>query len=220
MGLILQRNWADIVYPWLLNHGYVNILDSILVYLSEPFDPYIVWKMDAIKFPINSFEIYFIAMCFSILAYTAGSLLIRPQLFELQKILNREDKIESRKDEKPIMGFSLMGMLDKVVGIDQNYTFWDKVIAWSVMAWTFGYSFLIMFVGVILWNIWEPWSLDMWSNYFFTVIVVSAIVVGAISTVWFLIGGSMDLRRLFLDLATRKRDPLDNGQVYHTAEKS
>ncbi|MFA6929808.1 MAG: hypothetical protein WCT05_05730 [Lentisphaeria bacterium] len=34
-----------------------------------------------------------------------------------------------------------------------------------------------------------------------------------VSTIWFLIGGIVDLRRLFKDLALRVNDPLDDGRV-------
>ena len=42
--------------------------------------------------------------------------------------------------------------------------------------------------------------------------------VAVISTVWFLIGGIRDIRRLFIDLANRVEDPNDNGQVLHEKE--
>ena len=38
-------------------------------------------------------------------------------------------------------------------------------------------------------------------------------IVAAISTVWFSIGGAIDLRRLFIDLKNRKDNPLDDGRV-------
>ena len=38
-------------------------------------------------------------------------------------------------------------------------------------------------------------------------------VVGIITSVWFFIGGVIDLRRLFRDLEARKRDFSDDGRV-------
>ncbi len=38
-------------------------------------------------------------------------------------------------------------------------------------------------------------------------------MLGVISTVWFLIGGIIDIRKLFRDLAASIDDPLDNGRV-------
>ncbi|MBN8710781.1 MAG: hypothetical protein J0I10_15455, partial [Verrucomicrobia bacterium] len=45
-----------------------------------------------------------------------------------------------------------------------------------------------------------------------TSLVVTGIV-GIISTFWFFIGGVIDIRRLFRDLAARVDNPLDNGMV-------
>ncbi len=38
-------------------------------------------------------------------------------------------------------------------------------------------------------------------------------IIGVISTVWFMIGGIVDIRRLFRDLAARIDNPLDDGWV-------
>ena len=36
---------------------------------------------------------------------------------------------------------------------------------------------------------------------------------GVVSTVWFMIGGVIDIRRLYRDLTARVNDPLDDGWV-------
>ena len=104
-------------------------------------------------------------------------------------------------------------MVDKILGIDENYTKGDKIIAWSVMLWTVGFNFVIMFLGVIVWNMFSPWSGDDWSVYFYITSIFAALAVGAVSTVWFLIGGIVDTKALFRDLKARVANPLDNGQV-------
>lgn len=50
-------------------------------------------------------------------------------------------------------------------------------------------------------------------GYFFITKIVAALIIGIISTVWFMIGGLVDLRRLFRDLAARTTNPLDDGRV-------
>jgi hypothetical protein len=42
---------------------------------------------------------------------------------------------------------------------------------------------------------------------------VVGITVGSVSTVWFMIGGMVDIRRLFKDLSMRVDNPLDDGWV-------
>ena len=67
-GIILQRNWADYFYPWLEQLRWVEPLDNLLRTISAPFSPYVAWAMDPVKYPINSREIYFMAMISGILA--------------------------------------------------------------------------------------------------------------------------------------------------------
>ena len=43
--------------------------------------------------------------------------------------------------------------------------------------------------------------------------------VGVVSTFWFLIGGIVDLRRLFRDLAQRKADFTDTGWIGEEEKK-
>ncbi|MFA6814937.1 MAG: hypothetical protein WCS73_01410 [Lentisphaeria bacterium] len=54
---------------------------------------------------------------------------------------------------------------------------------------------------------------EWWSWYFFITVVVVGIIVGVVSTIWFMWGGIIDLKRLFKDLAIRVDNPLDNGWV-------
>ena len=72
---------------------------------------------------------------------------------------------------------------------------------------------MISFIAVVIWNWFDPWPAEWWSIYFFITLVVVGIIVGSVSTVWFMIGGIVDLRALFRDLASRKNNPLDDGWV-------
>ena len=75
------------------------------------------------------------------------------------------------------------------------------------------FQFGIMFVGVAIWNWISPWPASWWSTYFFITVVVVGVIVGVVSTVWFMTGGIIDVRRLYRDLAARVNDPLDDGWV-------
>lgn len=75
------------------------------------------------------------------------------------------------------------------------------------------FNFGILFVGVAIWNLIRPWLAEYWSMYFFITTIATALVVGAVSTVWFLVGGIVDTRALFRDLAKRVANPLDDDRV-------
>ena len=83
----------------------------------------------------------------------------------------------------------------------------------SVFIYSFIYAFLLMFVGVAVWNMISPWPVKWWGYYYFFSTLVVGGIIGIISTVWFMWGGIKDIFQLFRDLAARKVDPDDNGVV-------
>ena len=210
LGLFLQRNWVMTVYPWIERHGWVGTVNTVLRTISGPFEPYIHWRMDAVKFPINSYEIFFLSMILAILSYIIGSYLTYKP-FNLDKLLHRG--IYSDEPEIKSTPWTWKNIFNKLISITPEYTTGDKVIAWSVFIYTFVYKILISFFLVILWNAFFPWPTEYWNLYFLITSLIIPGILGVITTVWFFCGGIIDARRLFVDLAKRKEDPLDNGQV-------
>jgi len=211
-GIAVQRNWADIVYPFLKNRGWDVPIGNFLETVSAPLNPYVVWKMDPVKFPINSYEIYLVTMFITLVIYCAVSLLTQKEPFNLDRMLHRgiySDDGQVKVPEK----MTFRKILGKMVGITSEYTLGDRVIAWSVFWYSFVYHFLICFVLVVIWNLISPWPVEWWGTYFFIKTLLIPCVVAFISTFWFGIGGAVDLFRLFRDLEHREADVLDNGQV-------
>lgn len=213
-GVLLQRNWAAHVYPLLDHLGWTNTVAVGLETLSAPFTPYIVWQMDPVKFPINSNEIFFISMILGIFFYCTVSFLTRKEPFNLDRMLHRGIYSDAPAAEPEVRAkHTLWEKLIQVIGIDENYTRGDKIIAWSVFIYSFVYTFCGCFLGVIAWNAFSRWPIEYWSRYFFIVNLLVPGTVAAISTVWFSIGGIIDLRKMFRDLAARVDNPLDDGRV-------
>jgi Na+/proline symporter len=211
-GLFVQRNWADLLYPWLSERGWVDPLARFLEAVSSPFNPYIVWKMDPVKFPINSYELYFIAMISGVVAYVVGSLLTYKKPYNLDRLLHRGVyDVEGR--EKIKTPWNMRTVWGKLVGITPEYTRGDKIIAWSVVGYAIVYKFGICFLAVLIWNLISPWPTHWWSTYFFITSLVVTAIIGIVSTFWFFIGGSIDTVKLFKDLKARVDNPLDNGVV-------
>lgn len=214
-ALLLQRNWAQTVYPFLDHRGWVQPLDTVLRSVTAPLSPIVVWRMDPVKFPVNSIEVMFLAMVCGVIAYVAGSLLSSRQPFNLDRLLHRGpySNAEDQVVGEPGARRSGATWLGKFIGITPEFSFGDKVLTWSVFVYTFVYNIGLCFVGVLVWNLIAPWPLQWWSHYFFVTSLCVSAVIGIISTVWFLIGGIIDTRRLMRDLENRVDNPLDDGRV-------
>jgi len=211
-GMLMQRNWARYIYPWLEEAGLVDSVASFLTTVSRPLNPFIVWEMNRLKFPINSYEVYFLAMFTSLVVYCAVSLLTYKKPFNLDRMLHRG--IYAVEGEKKIhSAWTLKTVWSKLVGITPEYTRGDRIIAWSVFCYSFVYKFFIAFVFVVVWNLFSPWPIEWWGHYFLIVSLVIPGIAAAVTAVWFTWGSSRDLISLFRDLKHRVANPLDNGMV-------
>lgn len=211
-GVLFQRNWADIIYPFLEKMGWVEGVGHFLAAVSRPFNPYIVWKMNRLKFPVNSYEVYFMAMLLSLIVYCAVSWATCRRPFNLKRMLHRgRYAIEGEKKIHP--KWTLRTIFGNLIGVTPEYSCGDRILAWSVFIYSFVYTFLGTFVVVAVWNVFSPWSVQWWSYYFLVVILIVPGAAATFTAVWFGIGSTVDLFRLFRDLRKRIANPLDNGMV-------
>ena len=211
-GWLISHNWANHVYPWLERRGWIPALSVFLEKVSAPFNPIVVWEMDAARFPINAYERLFIALVISIICYVVASLIAYRKPFNLEKMLHRGEYA----DDKSICiktKWSLKTVFGKLIGITPEYSLGDRIIARGVFTYTFIYRFLVCFVLVLILNAISPWKPRHWSIYYLITLVIVPSIVGVMSTIWFSVGGVIDLKRMFHDLAARKRDFTDDGRV-------
>jgi hypothetical protein len=211
-GMFMQRIWAQYAYPFIDRIGWTGACDKFLRAVSSPFTPYVDWRMDPVKFPINSWELLGIAMVGGLIIYIGVSLLTFRKPYNLERMLHR-GKYSIDGEKRLTSAWTWRSFMGKLIGITPEYTRGDRWLAWSVFAYTFGYQIGLCFVVVVIWNFISPWPAEWWSLYFYINSVLIAAIIGVVSTVWFMIGGFIDTRRLFRDLAVRLDNPLDNGQV-------
>ena len=225
-SIFLNRCWADTIYPFLQNHGWVEPVGNFLSTVSGPFNPYVVWNINPVKCPINAYEMLFMIVCFTISIYVLVSLSqtlrisLHPfgiswredKLFNLERMLHR-GKYSVDGEVKTQMKWSFRNVFSKLIGITPEYSLGDKFIAWGLFCYSIVYQFGIMFLLVFAWNSFHRWPLKWWSYYFFIEMLAVPVIVGGFSTVWFGIGGFVDLFRLFRDLKTRVVNVLDDGRV-------
>lgn len=214
-GIILQRSWADIVYPLLERNLWVEPVDNFLKVISSPFNPYIAWSLNPVKFPITSVEWYFLSILGGILAYLLVSWLTCRTPYNLDRMLHRGIYSDHKAvDTVPTPHRTFyQKFCHIVIGITPEYTLGDKIISYAAFINTFVINFLIIFVGSILWNFISPWPAEWWGIRTYIVVVILGSLVGGISTVWFIWGGIRDIRQLFSDLEHRRSNHLDNGRV-------
>lgn len=214
LGILAQKYWVSGIYPWLYEHNLVQTVAVWLEWASGPFEPIIHWRMSSEKFPINSQEIYGLTMLLSIGLYVIVSLITSRggRVFNMDRMLHR-GKYHREGQQLEFPPLTLRSAFTRLIGIDNQYTRGDKILAWSVFIYSFGWGFVVSFVVIAIWNVISPWSNEGWSMWFFLNNFLLAGAIGAVSTVWFTIGGTMDLRRLFRDLAQKEANVLDDGRV-------
>ena len=211
-SIFIQRNWADLVYPWLERLNAVEGVGRFLEAASRPFNPYISWTMDPVKFPINSYELYFITMLVTLVLYVVVSYATMKEPFNLDRMLHRGIyNVDGVKKAK--LRWTLGSIFSSMLGITKEHTRGDKFISWGFFLYSFVYSFGIVFVMVVIWNSISPWPMEWWGKYFFIISLAVPGVMAVFATFWFGIGGFIDLFRLFRDLKARVANPLDDGRV-------
>ena len=218
-GMLTQRYWASHIYPFLERNDYVEAVGEFLEKVSRPMNPIIVWEMNPKKFPINSIEIYALAMIVSLTLYVIGSFLTYKGPFNMDKMLHR-GIYNVDNEPKPKTEWKLSVIFRNLVGINSQYTKFDKFIAYFTFYYSFVFSFFIGFVVVFFWNLFESWKPIAWSWYFFLYTLVVPGTLAFFSTFLFTIGGWKDLIQLFRDLkaGAGKTDDSDNGMVVKEEE--
>ncbi len=206
-----------------MNHqGLYQAVDAICKFVTAHLGPIIVWNLNPHKFPINSTEIGFMCNILCVISYTVVSLCTCHEPFNMDRMLHRGiyavggPKVAPKKEDLSHLSLParIGHFLNKnFIGIDENYTKGDKILAYSVFAYSFGYSFVTLFLLPVIWNFFSPWEIQWWSTYFFIKNLVVSVIIAVISTFWFGICGTRDLMQLYKDLAAKEVDVLDDGRV-------
>jgi len=210
-GVVLQRNWGNFFYPLLVHYNSVEAVTSFFAAVSAPLNPYVVWEVTPYKFPVNAVELNILCIFFSTAVYFLVSLVTCRRPFNLDRMLHR-GKYNTDGLVEAKFTWSWKNFFSKTVGITNEYTRGVRIIAWSV----FGYSFVIVFGSfllIVIWNMFHRWPDAWWGNYLLIMKIVIPCIIGIVTTVWFFVGGVIDLKRLFRDLKKRLVDNDDNGMV-------
>lgn len=170
-------------------------------------------------FWLNGLQMFCLAAFLASLVYVVVSLLTKPKPgFSMDKMLHRGQY--DTAGEKEVVSTKKRGFLARIAGIDDEYTPFDKFVAYGVVAWGF-FWFAVFIVGTIYALRVKPGE-DFWARYWVIDVTIWC-VVGVITVCWFLWCGFKDLKKLFVGLDQVKEDASDDGTVsqeYSLSEKS
>jgi SSS family solute:Na+ symporter len=167
-------------------------------------------RAHAERFPVNGQIISGCIMGVCAVLFLGVSLLTCRRPYDLDRLLHRgayrvadEHKVEIAR------GFSLK----RFAGVNENFTRGDRLIAYFTFWW--GLVPNILNLGVVAWCVFvERWQPLRWWGWYRFWSVDLAVVGGIITTVWFTLGVTRDMRRLFRDLRNARPDDTDDGQVH------
>ncbi len=192
-GLYWTRGTTAGAFSALIFGAVCSVIGIILPYLYE-------------NFPFNGQQMFFFAMILSSLIYVIVSLLSSCEKFNMDKMLHRGKY--AAKDE----GYSVAPAktIRERLGITSEFTFSDKVIAYSLFLiilcyWLF---FLAVTFTDLAGGITEQWWLKYWRFRIWFIVVVTSI-----TTIWFSIGGIKNAFEMFNRLKKIKLDEYDDGRV-------
>ena len=211
VSIAIDRNWADVIYPWLERHHWTESVGNVLEKISDPL-PWIQWEMNAQRCPINAYEFSFFISLLTLALYIIVSYLTCKKPFNLDRMLHR-GKYNLDGENKDTEKLTFKNAFRKLLGITPEYSKGDKAIAWGFFIYSFVYQFFIVFLLVLILNLTGVWQVEWWSKYFFVVQLLIPGILAFVTTFWFGYGGIKDLIQLFRDLETRTVNHLDNGTV-------
>ncbi|MBR2344848.1 MAG: sodium:solute symporter [Lentisphaeria bacterium] len=211
-GIVLQQVWdygdgTGLVY-WLAEHTNWQWVQNNIANATSA----ISGVNAMVKFPINGQWIHFICVAASVILYVVISLIEhyvfgKPD-FNLEKMLHR-GKYDTANEH--VEQSSEVGWLARRLGITKEFTLGDKIIYGATILWT-----LFWFLVFIVFTIWQfafngvpnEWWLRLWHFKIYLTLIL-----GVGCTIWFLIGGIIDVVGLFKALANSIQNDADDGSV-------
>ncbi|MHC4414308.1 MAG: sodium:solute symporter family protein [Planctomycetota bacterium] len=151
-------------------------------------------------------EMTFIAIAASVTVYVLVSLLGSRRAFNMDRLLHR--------GKYAVAGESSVDYQDartwlERLGIDREFTGWDRFVALVTIGWPIAWT--LVFLAGTVYNLMADVPSESWLRFWYGwtwIILLASVAV----TVWFTIGGVLDIRYLFRHLR-RLDNPREDGRV-------
>ena len=212
LGYIGMKQYWTHFYGFLKDIGWLEGFTAVIEGISRPLEPIVVWRVNPYKCFVNAYEFNLVVTLLCLVIYLVVSKLTCKEPFNLDRMLHR-GKYNLDKNNQTKSVWTWKTVFGKLIGITPEYSFWDRVVAYSIFSYSIVYRFIGTFIIIAIWNIFQHWPKEWWSNYFLITSLIVPGIVTVIVAIWFGIGSVRDMIQLFRDLKTRKINFLDNGQV-------
>lgn len=163
------------------------------------------------RVPLNGMQLTMVSIVGAFAAYAVVSLFTCREPFDMDRMLHR-GRYRVAGEEGPVAPLRKGFAWGKVLGINEYFTRGDKIIATTTFGWTMFWAAVAL--AILLWNVLvKHFTSDQWFEYYYFTAIVIPLALSLVTTVWFTIGGSVDLIKLVRSLRTAKQDDSDDGTV-------
>lgn len=161
-------------------------------------------------FPLNLAVVAFFVTVISALTYIFVSLATHKKCgdYNLERMLHRG---KYRVAGEQVQEEEVRSKWAQIIGITREFSRGDKALAYAMVGWNA--VWFLWFVGFSIANLMFPISDGVWATYHYIYTIAIPVVLSVPATIWFTVGGIMDIKALFHTLATTVRDASDDGRV-------
>ncbi|MBC2592934.1 sodium:proline symporter [Ruficoccus amylovorans] len=165
-------------------------------------------------FPLNGMQVSFFSCLIAIGLYVLVSLLTCKENFNMDRMLHRGKYAKLTRavgDPRAPEPNRRRGWLARILGIDENFSRGDKIIAGGLVGW--GMFWFSVFIVGTTWNLLAPWPVEVWKQFWHVVGIGIPVFMSLATAIWFTWGGTRDIFALFGHLKSQVVNELDDGTV-------
>ena len=212
-GLYWKRGTTQGAWAGMITGSTLAVTFIILkqIHLRHPFEN------DVLLFIVSKSGMFlsFSAAIFAIIAYVTGSLLTWGQVCDFDKLFN-QGKYALQQDATAVDTQKISGFR-RLIGMNADFNRKDKIIYSMLLVWTFG---LVVMFGVLtavnfIHELPDGFWIGFWKYY-----LIVFFSIGTVVTVWFTIGGIMDMKRMFRKLSEQTCSNMDDGRVVESYQEN
>ncbi|HBG26672.1 MAG: hypothetical protein A2Y10_18440 [Planctomycetes bacterium GWF2_41_51] len=204
-GLYWKRGTTAAAWSAMITGSVLAVSGMVLKQINESY-PFANSIMSYIA-TRNGAILSFFASISAIVVYIVVSLMGKKTSFNMDMMLHR-GKYSLKLENTALKG--KVGWFGSIIGMSSEFTRKDKILYISTFAWTG--LWITIFIAGTIYNFVVDVKTQSWI-VFWRYYTLLTLVLSIITTLWFTVGGLIDLKKMFNLLKTIKRNESDDGTV-------